>query len=160
MTRKFNRSKKLNAKYLLHFGYDHLDAVKHLLQQKNVRYFESAGYLISLGFELILKAWILHIHKEFPNTHRCIDLFELIKSADGSISISPTDLKILQDISVYSDLRYPDKAGEIGDDDLEAIEKLDDFLWQILPQNLISIYENINPAHKGYRRILLTKRKS
>ena len=88
------------------------------------------------------------------------DLFELIKSADGSISISPTDLKILQDISVYSDLRYPDKAGEIGDDDLEAIEKLDDFLWQILPQNLISIYENINPAHKGYRRILLTKRKS
>ncbi len=157
--KKYAAKNGFTPESLLHFGYDHLDSGKFLLQQELVNYFESAGYLIGLGFELVFKAWLLHLSGEFPGIHGVVDLFEKIQSADSSVVLSKENEKTLKYIAQYKTLRYPScpTAGEIGDDDLESINALEDAVWLLLPDVLKRNYEKINPTRKGKGRIRMQR---
>ncbi len=68
---------------LLHFGYSHVDAAKLLFKADPV-FYDSAGYLMHLGIELVLKAWHLYSFGQFDNTHDLVKLADHDASARGS----------------------------------------------------------------------------
>lgn len=57
MTKNFKKDDGYLEEDFLHFGYDHIDTGLDLLKSGELGQFDSAGTLIHLGFEQILKAW-------------------------------------------------------------------------------------------------------
>jgi HEPN domain-containing protein len=150
MMKNFKKKDGYLEEDFLHFGYDHIDTGLDLLKSGEPGQFDSAGTLIHLGFEQVLKAWHLHYFKEFSNTHNLIDLTNLLTE----IKLTEQFKNTLEMLNKYFLLRYPRKVEgpiEIGNDDIVKIEELLDYLWKITPNELIIKYENINPYRKGGR---------
>ena len=55
MTNKFSKEDGYLESDFLHFGYDHIDTALSLMNDDNSDSYDSAGYLLHLGFELLLK---------------------------------------------------------------------------------------------------------
>lgn len=103
MGRTFKKSEGYTEKDFLHFGYDHIETGIQILKNGQPGQFDSGGYLIHLGLELILKAWHLHSFDSFKDVHK-IQL--LIKELSIS-NLSEENLKTIDMIDKFFLLRYP-----------------------------------------------------
>ncbi len=144
---------------LLHFGYGHVDAARALFRG-DPAFLDSAGYLVHLGVELVLKAWHLAWFGQFDNTHDLIELFAVLKKKDAALDIGTDNEDFLTELDKFYLLRYPRrKAGavEVGSDQLEPLDALLDALWKAMPKELVERYEKLDRTKKGGR--VLMKRK-
>lgn len=144
---------------MLHFGYGHIDAAIALFNS-DVAFLDSAGYLAHLGTEVVLKAWHLHAFSQFENGHKLETLYSKLKAHDGKIDLGAENEEFLRELDKFYELRYPRrKEGpiEVGADMLIQFEKLLDSLWGFFPDEMIDIYNNIDPTRKGGRRLMAKK---
>lgn len=140
---------------LLHFGLDHISAAQALLQS-NARHFDSAGYLAHLGFELLLKAWLLHGSNQFPKIHVLEDLWQEVHVSSNVPPLSHRDLETLRFFDSYGDLRYPklNNPVEVGSEDLLRISLLANALFERIPKSLHEIVVGLHWSTKGGRMLM------
>lgn len=153
--RIFKKADGYKERDFLHFGFGHYETGLILLNHHFT--LDSAGYLIHLGFELILKACHLHAFDQFTDTH---DLHYLTTEI-GIRGLSGENLNMIEQIDKYYLLRYPRSVEgpiEIGSDEKDKIETLMHELWNLFPEELVNEYNNINQAKKG-GRVLMRKKK-
>ncbi|HIF0232766.1 TPA: hypothetical protein ACXYK5_002693 [Legionella pneumophila] len=150
MTKIFKKEDGYLEEDFFHFGYDHIDTGLDLLRSGEPGQFDSAGALIHLGFEQVLKAWQLYYHESFTNIHSLINLTTSL----SEIKLTAQFVEILEMLDKYFLLRYPRRvegAIEIGNDDVVKIEKFLDYIWDVTPSELKIKYQNIDPYRKGGR---------
>ncbi len=157
MAKYFKKSEGYNPKELIQYGLDHLNAGQ-ILFVASPSYFDSAGYLVHIGFELVLKAWHLETFDQFPDTHSLKNLIKELNESGQAVNLSDQEKQALEMIDEYSQLRYPLPASgiEVGDDDILAIDKLFKSIWQQTPPQLRGYFKLIDSLKKG-NRILMKK---
>lgn len=107
---------------LIQGGIDHIASAK-VLFKSGFRCFDSAGYLVHLGLELLLKSLLLHTTGQFLEGHSLIALkervVEILPQFDAAL---PNDL--VATFEEFKALRYPIPQGlpEIGTSDWIAFE--------------------------------------
>ena len=140
---------------LFHFGNDHLKAADYLFKYGPV-FYDSAGYLYHLGFELILKSICLYKNGYFENVH---DLKKIIKLVNNQNSNNKYNKKTLDMINTYNDLRYPKIRSpiEIGLDDLPNIIEFREYIESEIPDEMKSQIKNISVLNKGNRVLMVKK---
>ena len=146
-------------KDLLHFGYDHIDTGLALLKNAHHACYDSAGYLIQLGFEIILKAWHLHEFECFEDTHDLNYLVNKLRDNGCEITLDTKETKTLTTIDSLYKLRYPRRvAGPvgIGSELADDFELLLNSIWETLPKELIDAYGEIDRTKKS-GRVLMRK---
>jgi len=155
MPRYFSATDGCSVPELLHFGFDHLAAAEQLLRG-NGRHYDSAGYLAHLGFELLLKGWILHTDGRFPGIHGLNQLWLTVRTTSRVREFSRLDLSTLMMVDSYGNLRYPNvhNAVEIGSDDLPHIAALENSLLKRMPKPLHEIIQSLHWSRKGGRVIM------
>ena len=143
---------------LLHFGLDYISAAETLLSS-NARHFDAAGYLAHIGFELLLKAWHLHLHGHFKATHSLSELWDAIRASADIPKMSPEHSKTFRALNAFADLRYPNLLNpiEIGSDDVLAIQDLAEAILISMPQEMHDIIDSLVPTQKA-GRILMQRR--
>lgn len=150
----FKRSDGFREKDLLQSAMDHL-ACSKLLFERHPRCYDSAGYLASLGIELLLKALLLHFRDSFPAEHDLERLYISLKSLNSAMALQEEQIKALRLVNEFSALRYPstEKPIEIGDEDWSQIELLWDYYMAKLPGEMRTEFKSIDPTIKGGRRL-------
>lgn len=143
---------------LLQYGLDHIATAEHLFKQ-SASYYDGAGYLTHMGFELLLKAWLLRQIGSFPATHKLVDLLKLIKANNPTLEFTKTSGQTIAYLEVYAELRYPNRnlPIEIGSDQWSAIASFRDELWRQMPSEFMAIIKAIDPLKKG-GRVLMQKK--
>ncbi len=162
MKSKYTKEEGYLESDLLHFGYDHIDTALFLINEKDPNRYDSAGYILHLGFELILKAWHLHAFSFFKDTHKLEDLINKLRQNGYKIEFKEREAKTIKIINKFYNLRYPRRVEgpiEIGADMFDDIQSILESLWQQLPKELIEVYNKIDPLRKG-GRVLMEKRKT
>lgn len=160
MSTKFTKEAGFTIEDMLHFGFDHVDTGLALLRSENPSCYDSAGYVINLGFELILKAWHLYEFGFFKDTHPLNNLTDKLKSHKCGFKLSRGEEETLKMVDSFYQLRYPrreDGPIEIGSDEVESIELLLDAIWQQFPDSLEAAYKSLTPTSKG-GRVLMKKK--
>ena len=161
MSRKLTKSAGYLESDMLHFGYDHIDTALGLIKNANPACYDSAGYLLQLGFELILKAWHLHEFGFFKDTHELSNLIAKLKQHKCKLEFTKEQEQTIKDINNFYNLRYPRRAEgttiEIGSDQIKEFEELLDLLWKMLPTELIDAYESLDRAKKDGRVLMRRK---
>lgn len=155
----FTKENGFTVEDMLHFGYGHVDTAFALFKDDAV-FFDSAGYLGHLGTEVVLKAWHLHVFSQFKNVHKLVILYDELKSHDNKINLGTKNETFLKELDGFYSLRYPRKKEgpiEVGSDMVKQFEELLDSLWQLLPDEMIEIYNRLDPTKKG-GRILMEKK--
>ena len=154
----YNRDNGFNESDLLHYGYDHIDLGIDILKNSCYPgYYASAGYLLQLGSEIVLKAWILFLHNEFKDIHNLTCLCKEISALNEILD--NYDIEILKLLDKFYTLRYP-KPGdtcEIGQDDLPKIEHLLSKFWQNMPPELHRFYNELTYNKKGGQVVMYRK---
>jgi HEPN domain-containing protein len=148
--KKYTINDGLDPIDLLQSATDHFQAAQYLFE-KSPSFFDSAGYLIHMAVEQILKAWLLHKNGEFKATHKLNELFKCIGS--GQLKL-PDELSATLDLlDSYDYLRYPNRNQpvEIGDEDLPKIRALVSHLILSMPAELTIAASKIDPLVKGGR---------
>lgn len=143
---------------LLHYGLDHISTAEHLFK-KSASYYDGAGYLTHMGFELLLKAWLLHQIGRFPATHKLVELLELIRNVNPSFQFTKAAGKTIAYLELYEELRYPNRRLpiEVGSDQWPAIASVRNELWRQMPNEFRAIVESIDPLKKGGRVLMERK---
>lgn len=140
---------------LLNWAYFHDCSSQILFDSEDPWALFTAGYLCALTIELILKAWQLHVHKQFVKTHQLKKLVDDI----SELKLSKEMQVILEEIDKLSDLRFPwgsaasnknknipNKRARHGVVYPQAEEMKDDFINALadqMPEDLNLIYEKI-----------------
>lgn len=157
--RQFTREDGFSELILLQTAADHIMSAKVLFRQ-HTRCFDSAGYLCHLGMELVLKATLLNICNEFPNEHSLIKLDKQIQKKSAMMNYEKDHLNTMTMLDGYNKLRYPNPSNpiEVGDDDLEKIENLFNFLIWKLPERIQDELKQLNHSIKN-NRVLMMKQK-
>ncbi len=155
----FKRSDGFREKDLLQSAMDHL-ACSKLLFERHPRCYDSAGYLASLGIELLLKALLLHFRDSFPAEHDLESLYISLKSLNSAMALQEEQIKALRLVNEFSALRYPstEKPIEIGDEDWDQIQSLWDYYMRKLPAEMRTEFRSIDPTTKS-GRILMKREK-
>ncbi len=158
MPQVFKREDGYEPKDLIHFGLDHVNAAEKLFEA-SPSYYDSAGYLVHVGFELLLKAWHLEVLGEFPGVHSLTDLVERLKAEGQQLHLTDEETTVLQVVDTYSELRYPNPAQgvEVGSDDWDRIDALLNKLWEQTPEVFDQYFQSIEPTRKG-GRVLIERR--
>jgi len=147
---------------LLQAGLDHLKAAEILLRE-SPEVFDSAGYLAHLGIELMIKSWMINSIGSFNAIHHLKQLIKDMKKGNCKLSLTKRDLQTLTYIEKFNELRYPSLISrnpvEIGSEDIDQIYELVDTIWQQMPEQLVTEYEEIPHGKKG-RRVFMKKLKS
>ena len=143
---------------LLQSGFDHLDAAYELFEN-SYRFLDSAGYLAHLGFEVIIKSYILHMFGCFENEHSLVRLCAKIREKDAKFLSESTSETFLSDLDSFYELRYPHPGRpggrvEVGGDMVPNIKALEDSIWNALPEQLRSSYAEIDHTRKNGGRIM------
>jgi len=156
--REYTAADGLRVDDLLQYGLDHISTAEHLLKQ-SASYYDGAGYLAHMGFELLLKAWLLHQNGSFPATHKLVHLIAALKQANPAFTFTKAVWNTLPILELYEKLRYPDRSlpMEVGSDQWPAIKTLSDELWSQMPSELKAIADSLDPLQKG-GRILMKKK--
>lgn len=161
MSTRFTKDDGYLESDMLHFGYDHIDTALTLIKNSNPACYDSAGYLLQLGFELILKAWHLHEFAFFKDNHDLNNLITKLRQHKCKIEFSVEQRIIINEIDNFYNLRYPRRAIgdtiEIGSDQIVKFEDLLETLWQMLPSELIESYESLDRTKKD-GRVLMRKK--
>jgi hypothetical protein len=74
----FTKEQGYNPQDLIHYALDHFNVAENLFKT-NPSYYDSAGYLVHMGFELLLKAWHLEGFGKFLGIHSLSKLVNQIK---------------------------------------------------------------------------------
>jgi len=153
--KKYTSKDGYNYIDLFHFGNDHLKAADYLFKYSPV-YYDSAGYLYHLGFELILKSICLFKNGYFENVH---DLKSILKLVETLKSNKKYNRKALDIINTYNDLRYPKIISpiEIGLDDLPKIIEFREYIESEIPNEMKIQIKNISVLNKGNRVLMVKK---
>lgn len=144
----------------MHFGFGHVDAARALFEGGDSAFIDSAGYLAHLGTEVVLKAWHLHCFGEFPTIHNLVEIYEQLKTRNNFLVIGVKNEEFLAELDRFYLLRYPRRNRgpvEVGSDQLPQFDALLDALWQSFPNELVEIYNKIDPTRKGGRRLMEKK---
>ena len=158
MPRIFKSEEGYQARDLIHYGLDHVNAAEKLFRT-SPSYFDSAGYLLHMWFELLLKAWHLEILSEFPTVHCLTELVEELQKKGQQLSLTDTERSVLEMVDSYGELRYPDPnvGTEVGSDDWESVDSLLNTIWEQTPKSFDEYFETIDPTRKG-GRVLMKRR--
>jgi hypothetical protein len=153
--RIFTHQDGLTPKDLVRYGLDHIAAGFKLFQHPF--HFDSAGYLIHIGYECLLKGWILGLTGQFDAVHSIKVLTQQIPALKLEI-LPPKFISVITLIDEYQHLRYPNRKDpkEVGTEEMLAIKELVDFTVSILPDEFC-ITEDEAHVHKG-GRVLMKKR--
>ena len=156
--REFTTADGVLVEDLLHYGLDHISTAKHLLKG-SASYYDGAGHLAHIGFELLLKAWLLHQTGRFPGTHKYVDLLADLKRHNPTLCFSVSAGQTIALLDIYEELRYPNRNSpiEIGSDGWDKVEALYDELWKQMPKELETIVNSLTPLRKG-GRVLMEKK--
>ena len=138
--RSFSRQDGYSERELLLAGSDHLEASARLFETNVFWFLDSAGYLASLGFELFLKAALLHCTDQFPASHNLVYLAKCFQRALNR-KLPDEQVALLKKLNRFGRLRYPDpgKAVSIHTGDLDNIDKLFLALVRQFPPSLVVI---------------------
>lgn len=139
---------------LYQYGIDNLNSADVLFKY-GPEYFDSAGYLCHLGFELILKSLCLYSNRYFEGEH---DLKNIVKLVDKIITFDKQKKRVLNVINTYKELRYPNRNNptEVGIDDLPSIHMLKAYIIDNIPTNMKKELEKLSVLNKG-NRVLMYK---
>ena len=152
MTRKFKTNEEISPRELVQYGLDHLGAGATLFKGTPEHY-DSAGYLIHIGYECLLKGWWLYQDKEIESGHSLLKICDRIK--DFQFDELPEDAKnTIKLINQFQYLRYPKLLDpiDIGSDMLEPILHLIKFTLSCMPKQ-IRPKQNDEFIVKGNRRL-------
>lgn len=142
MRKVFKTDEELSPKEMVQYGLDHMDAGFYLFGGRP-EFYDSAGYLIHIGYECLLKGWWLELDKEIHAEH---DLIKIAKKIPGfKFDGIAEDLKNTMGIvNDFQHLRYPNLIDpiEIGNQIIEPILKLIHF-------TLLQIPSEVRPDKKG-----------
>jgi hypothetical protein len=159
MKKTFSINNGFTVEDMLHFGYGHIDAARALFED-DTAFLDSAGYLAHLGTEIVLKSWHLHIFGQFKDMHKLLDLYNELKAHDNKINLGASNEAFLKELDNFYLLRYPSRNKgpvEVGGDTLIAFNNLLDSLWDLFPEEIIEIYEKLDPTKKGGRVLMARK---
>ena len=156
--RVFKRKDGFEPKDLIHSGIDHINAAEKLFDT-SPSHFDSAGYLVHMGFELLLKAWHLEAFGEFSGVHSLAELVEELRANGQQLDLSEEENDVLKIADSYGELRYPspNHGTEVGDEDWKRIDDLLNKIWEQTPEVFDEYFEAIDPTRKG-GRILMQKK--
>jgi len=159
MTKRYTRNDGFSTRELLYYAWGHLASAK-VLFERSFDCYDSAGHLSHLGIELILKAFLLHYGRSFPNEHDLLKLLAEIKKSCPTLEIKVDHEKTLERINPFVSIRYPTPAKpiEIGNEDGNAIESLFVALQSAMPSELRQELQNRHHTLKD-GRILMSKPK-
>jgi HEPN domain-containing protein len=145
---------------LLHFAFDHLAAANTLFEN-SPRFFDSAGYLIHLGLELLLKAWHFHVSKEFSPIHDLETLYNDLEKKEPNLSLPAEQINTIKYLNNFYNIRYQSSKViiKIGCDDTDRINILLDNLYSAMPKNLKTEYEKLSSSNEKGNRILMKRPK-
>ena len=139
VTRKrYTSEEGFQAVDLLVAARDHILATRCILRECRIFGLDSAGYLLHLAAELILKAWLLHCEGEFPESHVLVTLAVNLQSRSPVLA-DPETLRNLATLDKYNELRYPDPSGgvAVSEPDVTALMGfVSDVLFDALPPEL------------------------
>ena len=135
-----------------------MNAAQNLLET-DVSFFDSAGYLVHMGFELLLKAWHLEAFGEFCGIHSLKELVEQLRAKGQQLNLSQEEDEALKIADAYGELRYPNPqhGTEIGNDDWKKIDGLLNRIWEQTPPVFDEYFESIDPTRKGGRVLMRRK---
>ncbi len=155
MPRIFKSEEGYQARDLIHYGLDHVNAAENLFRS-SPSYFDSAGYLLHMGFELLLKAWHLEVLSEFPAVHCLTDLVEELQKNGRQLSLTDAEWCVLEMVDSYGELRYPNPnvGTEVGSDDWESVDSLLKTILEQTPESFDEYVETIDPTRKGGRVLM------
>lgn len=152
----YSKSDGLDSVDLLQAAQDHFHAAEYLFE-KSPSFFDSAGYLMHMAAEQILKAKLLHENGRYKGTHQLRELYSSLQGVEVELSerLSAT----LDLLDSYDYLRYPNRNQpiEVGSEDLPEIRKLLLHMVDLLPTELKVAASQIDPLVKGGR--FLAKKK-
>jgi HEPN domain-containing protein len=141
------------------YGYDHIEAGFELLKLENPRFYDSAAYLICIGYECLLKAWLLHSNQSVLKIHNIEELFEEIKNLEllSTESVQVEIVKRLNQYGIKGGVRYPNHNSpvSVGDEDFESFRELINFTFNLMPEDLRSTQQGEHFIKGG--RILVRK---
>lgn len=157
MSRKrFTAADGYNVRDLIQAGVDHIASAR-VLFKRGFRCFDSAGYLVHLGLELLLKSLLLHVTGQFKEGHSLVSLKRQLISVLPSIDSALPD-QVVATFDEFKELRYPGPEGlpGIGTSDWIAFEEaFFDFLAK-MPSDWYTELEAIE-GNKKAGRILMVK---
>lgn len=158
VTRKFTVDDGLAPIDLLRNAFDHFGAAAKLFAS-SPSFFDSAGYLAHIAFELVLKAWLLQVAGQFVDSHSLRKLYDELVESHGAPALSPEQVDVLTLLDKYTQLRYPNRNDptEVGTEDLPAIEVLMQFIYERLPDKLLLELDRIDVFRKGGRALMKKK---
>ena len=152
MARKFKTDEEISPSELVQYGLDHLGAGATLFKGSPEHY-DSAGYLIHLGYECLLKGWWLYQDMEIESGHNLLKICERIKGFE--FHELPEDTQnTIKLINQFQYLRYPKLMDpiDIGSDMLEPIIHLIKFTLSCMPAK-IRPKQNDEFILKGNRKL-------
>jgi len=143
--RIFKREKGFKPKDLIQSGLDHIYAAEQLFEA-SPSFFDSAGYLVHMGFELLLKAWHLEAFVEFSGIHSLKELVEQLRAKGQQLNLTEEENDVLKIADSFGELRYPapNHGTEVGSDDWEGIHSLLNKIWEQTPETFYDYYEAIS----------------
>lgn len=149
---KVYKDNEYNVEDLLQYGFDHINSGKILLCGKAVNCYDSGGYLIHLGIELVLKACLLDKLKAFDNTHRLKKLTDQL-----GLLLTEDQKNTLAKLQRYYDLRYPQPNGNVslGPSDWGKIESLINIIVHQFTPSVNNAWDSIDRLKKGGRTLLV-----
>lgn len=157
-----NKKDGLFSEDVIHYGLDHISAGLKLFEFNNPLFFDSAGYLICIGYECLLKGILLELNGDIPAIHNIALLCEKIPDLNFS-NLSAEFIEMIRNLNAYGKLRYPNRNDsiEVGTEWLKDIHKLINFTISKIPStiNLDStlLIDGEEVIHKG-GRVLMKKK--
>ena len=153
--RIFKLEDGLIPKELVRFGLDHIAGGFKLFQDPF--HFDSAGYLVHIGYECLLKGWVLELTGQFEGVH---DIGILIKKIPdlSPQNLPPEFIDVITLIDGYGHLRYPNNKDpkEVGTEEMSLIKEFVDFTVSLLPDELCTTNDDTHVFKGG--RILMKKK--
>ena len=136
MVRIYKTDEEISPKEMVNYGFDHLSAGATLFKGSPEHY-DSAGYLIHIGYECVLKGWWLEQDKEIQDGHDLIKICNRIN--DFQFDELPTEAQnTIKLINTFKLLRYPNLLNpiEIGTEALDPILHLIKFTLTVMPKEI------------------------
>jgi HEPN domain-containing protein len=136
--KRFSRADGYSETDLLVSSRDHLLSALLFFEKGSLYGLDSAGYLAHLSIELLLKATLLFLREEFPESHDLGHLLDRVEAAGLRLRIPAAQEELVNRLKTFYGLRYPSPTTpvSISAPDAPLVAKAWDSLWDQLPMRL------------------------